>query len=63
MTQSFIQSFGAEGTIINLTSLAAVVPAPGSTSYSSSKLALINIGQNLSLGTYADLSPLLSLHL
>ena len=51
MTQSFIQSFGAEGTIINIVSIAAALPGPGSTSYSSSKLALINISQNLSLGT------------
>lgn len=53
--QSFIQSFGAEGTIINLVSLSAAVPGPGSTSYASSKLALINIGQNLSLGTPSNL--------
>ena len=48
--QSFIQAFGAEGTIINLVSLAATLPSPGASSYSSTKLAMINLGQNLSLG-------------
>lgn len=51
MTQCFIQNFGGEGTIINLSSLAAVVLAPGSSAYSSSKLALMNLAQNLNLGT------------
>jgi short-subunit dehydrogenase len=51
MIQSFIQNFGAEGTIINLVSLAAALSEGGSTSYSSGKLALINIGQNLAKGT------------
>lgn len=51
MIQSFIQNFGAEGTIINLVSLAAALPEGPSTSYSSSKLALIKIGQMLAKGT------------
>ena len=53
--QNFIQSFGGEGTIINLVSLAAALPGPGSSSYSSTKLAMISIGQNLSLGTHSSL--------
>ena len=48
--QAFIQSFGAEGTIINLVSLAVALPGPGGSSYASSKLALISLGQSLSLG-------------
>ena len=53
--QTFIQSFGGEGTIINLVSLAVALPGPGSSSYSSTKLALISIGQNLSLGMQSSL--------
>ena len=49
-TQAFIQNFGDEGTVINLVSLAASLPGAGNSSYSSTKLALVHIGQCLALG-------------
>ena len=51
MIQSFIQSFGSQGTIINLVSLAAGMTVPGFSSYASTKLALVHIGQFLHVGT------------
>ncbi|KAL8923536.1 MAG: hypothetical protein Q9172_003072 [Xanthocarpia lactea] len=47
--QSFIQSFGGEGTVINLVSTAVALALPGISSYASSKLAVVKIGQILSL--------------
>lgn len=49
--QSFIQRFGGEGTIINLVSIAVAMAFPGISSYASSKLAVIKLGQALTLGT------------
>ena len=48
--QSFIQSFGGEGTIINLVSTGVALAVPGISSYASSKLAVIKMTQSLALG-------------
>ena len=49
--QSFIQNFGAEGTIINLVSVAVALPVPGISSYASSKLAAVKLVQAVNIGT------------
>jgi NAD(P)-dependent dehydrogenase (short-subunit alcohol dehydrogenase family) len=49
-TQSFIRNNGGEGTIINLVSTGVALQVPGISSYASSKLAVIKLGQSLSLG-------------
>lgn len=60
-TQAFIRSFGGEGTIINLVSLAAVTAFPGMSSYASSKLAQIKLGQAIGLGQFITLCLILPL--
>ncbi|KAL8744553.1 MAG: hypothetical protein Q9190_003212 [Brigantiaea leucoxantha] len=47
--QSFIQTFGDEGTIINLVSTGVALALPGISSYACSKLAVIKLGQSISL--------------
>lgn len=49
-TQSFIQCFGGEGTIINLVSTAVALAVPRISSYASSKLAMIKFGMALTIG-------------
>ena len=49
--QMFIRFFDGEGTFINLVSTAVALGVPGLTSYASSKLAVIKLGQLASLGT------------
>ena len=49
-TQSFIQCFGGEGTIVNLVNTAVALAVPSISSYASSKLAVLNFGIALSIG-------------
>ncbi len=46
----FIKTFGGEGTLIHLVSMGASFTVPGISSYSSSKLATIKLGEYLDLG-------------
>lgn len=46
----FIRAFGGQGTIINLVSSAASLLIPGSSSYSSAKLAQVKLGEYIDLG-------------
>lgn len=45
MIHYFIKTFGAHGTIINIISLGASFVMPGISSYSTSKLAVIKLGE------------------
>jgi NAD(P)-dependent dehydrogenase (short-subunit alcohol dehydrogenase family) len=53
----FIKATAAKGTIVNLVTVGASFLAPGLSSYSASKLAVIKLGEFLDLGTYARLRP------
>ena len=50
MVHYFIKATGEKGTVINIVSLDASFLAPGISSYSSSKLATIKLGECLDLG-------------
>ena len=54
--QAFIQSFDAEGTIINLVSTGAALSVPGISSYSAAKLAEMKFTRSLDLGRYPTAS-------
>lgn len=49
MCHGFVNATGGKGTIINLVSLAAYVPNPGMSGYSTSVLAVIKLGEFLDL--------------
>jgi len=49
MIDSFVKKFNGEGTIINLSTMALAVSAPGITSYGSSKLAILKATELLQL--------------
>ena len=52
MCHYFIKATGGQGTIINLVSLAAAFLIPGMSSYATSKLAAIKLGEFLDLGNF-----------
>lgn len=52
MCHYFIKATGGKGTIINLVSLAAAFLIPGMSSYATSKLAVIKLGEFLDLGNF-----------
>ena len=52
MTQYYIKQFGAEGTIINVTTPGAAAVFPGMWSYSSSKLAALKAAEYVDMGQY-----------
>lgn len=52
MTHYFIKATGGRGTIINIVSLGASFLAPGMSSYASSKLAVIKLGELLEVGEH-----------
>ena len=50
MCHYLVKQTGCKGTIINLVTLGASFLVPGISSYSSSKLAVIKLGEHLNLG-------------
>ena len=47
LTHHYLKTFGSSGTLINLVSLGASMTAPGISSYSTSKLAVIKLSESL----------------